>query len=116
MQLGAAIAELCANEPCSKTPTVILASSDLSHYLSPQRTDELDHLVLERVLALDPAELLNVVEEENISMCGVLPTAIMLYAVAGLGAKKARLLQHYHSGALSPMQEVVGYASVAVEI
>jgi MEMO1 family protein len=116
MELGAAIAELCDIEPRNKTPTVILASSDLSHYLSPQRTDELDHMALERVLALDPAELLNVVEEENISMCGVLPTAVMLYAVAGLGAKQARLLKHYHSGAVSPMEEVVGYASVAVEI
>ena len=116
IELGAAIAELCDSEPRDKTPTLILASSDLSHYLSPQRTEELDRMALKRVLALAPAELLKVVEEENISMCGVLPTAVMLYAVSSLGARQARLLKHYHSGDVSPMNEVVGYASVAVEI
>jgi MEMO1 family protein len=115
LELGAAITELCNSEPLAKTPTVILASSDLSHYLSPQRTDELDRMALERVLALNPTDLLNVVEEEDISMCGVIPTVVMLYAVAGLGAKQTRLLKHYHSGEVSPMTEVVGYASVAVE-
>jgi AmmeMemoRadiSam system protein B len=40
----------------------------------------------------------------------------MLYAVAGLGAKRTSLLKHYHSGHVSPMKEVVGYASVAVQI
>ena len=116
MELGAAITELCSSEPLVKTPTVILASSDLSHYLSPERTNELDHMALERVLALNPSDLLNVVEEEDISMCGVIATVVMLYAVAGLGAKQTRLLKHYHSGHVSPMKEVVGYASVAVEI
>jgi AmmeMemoRadiSam system protein B len=115
MKLGAAITELCASEPGGKTSTVVLASSDLSHYLSPERTDELDHMALERVLALNPADLLNVVEDKDISMCGVIPTAVMLYAVAGLGAQQARLLKHYHSGDVSPMRKVVGYASVAVE-
>ena len=116
IELGAAIAGLCAGEPREKPPALILASSDLSHYLSPQQTDEFDRMALERVLALDPAGLLNVVEEENISMCGVIPTVVMLYAVTGLGAQHARLLKHYHSGDVSPMPEVVGYASVAVEI
>jgi len=116
MELGAAITELCVSEPVGKTPTVILASSDLSHYLSPERTDELDHMALERVLTLNPTDLLNVVEEEDISMCGVIPTVVMLYAVMGLGAKRTSLLKHYHSGHVSPMKEVVGYASVAVQI
>ena len=115
MELGAAITELCTTQPDGKAPIVVLASSDLSHYLSPQRTDELDQMALERVLALNPADLLNVVEEKDISMCGVIPTAVMLYAVVGLGAQRGRLLKHYHSGNVSPMERVVGYASVAVE-
>lgn len=123
-KLGAAIAEVCNTEPRSDLPaarqagrrTIILASSDLNHYLSPQETDELDGLALEKVLALDPAGLLNVVEEESISMCGALPTAVMLFAAASLGAKHARLLKHCHSGDVSPMRQVVGYASVAVEL
>jgi AmmeMemoRadiSam system protein B len=48
-------------------------------------------------------------------MCGVIPTTVMLFAAANLGAKQARLLQHYHSGEVTSMKTVVGYASVALE-
>ncbi|MDO8700394.1 MAG: AmmeMemoRadiSam system protein B, partial [Deltaproteobacteria bacterium] len=75
-----------------------------------------DRIALERVLALDAPGLLRVVEDKNISMCGVLPTAVMLFAAATLGVKRARLLKHCHSGDVSPMRKVVGYASVAFEL
>lgn len=114
--LGAAIAALCKTDAVGEQKTVILASSDLSHYLSPKETDRLDRLALEPVLAVDAPGLLRVVEKENISMCGVLPTAVMLFAAAALGVKRARLLKHCHSGDISPMRKVVGYASVAFEI
>ena len=115
-ELGTAIADLCKTDAVSKQKTLILASSDLSHYLSPKETEKLDRMALEQVLALDALGLLRVVEDKNISMCGVLPTAVMLFAAATLGAKRARLLKHCHSGDVSPMRKVVGYASVAVEI
>jgi AmmeMemoRadiSam system protein B len=73
-ELGAAIADLCKTAADGKQKTLILASSDLSHYLSPKETDKLDRMALEPVLAVDPPGLLRVVENENISMCGVLPT------------------------------------------
>ena len=94
----------------------MIASSDLSHYLSPKETERLDRMALEAVLALDPPGLLRTVEEEDISMCGVIPTAVFLFAAKSLGAKEARLLKHCHSGDVVPMREVVGYASVAVEL
>jgi MEMO1 family protein len=112
-ELGAAIAEACRAEADVKA--VVLASSDLSHYLSPEKTEELDRMALEPVLNLDPESLLQVVERENITMCGVLPTAVMLFAAKQLGAKQARLLKHCHSGDVTPMRKVVGYASVAID-
>ena len=115
-ELGAAIADLFKTDANGKQKTIILASSDLSHYLSPKETDRLDRIVLEPVLALDAPRLLRVVDEENISMCGVLPTAVMLFAANALGVKRARLLKHCHSGDVSPMRKVVGYASVALEL
>lgn len=115
-ELGAAIAELCKTAAGGEAKTLILASSDLSHYLSPKETEKLDRMALEPVLAVDPLGLLRVVEEKNISMCGVLPTAVMLFAAAALGVKRARLLKHCHSGDISPMRKVVGYASVAFEL
>ncbi|HTN70484.1 MAG TPA: AmmeMemoRadiSam system protein B [Methylomirabilota bacterium] len=115
IELGAAIAELYEVETRANVRTIILASSDLNHYLSPGEIDKLDRLALEPILALDPSGLWEVVEAETLSMCGVLPTAVMLFAANAVGAKQARLLKHCHSGDVSPMSEVVGYASVAVD-
>lgn len=115
-ELGSAIAEIYKSETAKEVRPVILASSDLSHYLSPRQTDELDRLALDRVLALDPPGLLKVVGENDITMCGVLPTAVMLYAANALGVKRARLLKHCHSGDITRMRNVVGYASVAIEL
>jgi MEMO1 family protein len=115
-ELGAAIADLCKTAADGESKILILASSDLSHYLSPKETERLDRMALEPVLAVDPPGLLRVVEEKNISMCGVLPTAVMLFAAAALGVKRARLLKHCHSGDVSPMRKVVGYASVTFEL
>ena len=112
-ELGGAIAAACQAE--ANTRTLVLASSDLSHYLSPERTEALDRLALQPILALDPEGLLRVIAEENISMCGVIPTAIMLFAVNAMGAQRARLLSHCHSGDVIPMRKVVGYAAVAIE-
>lgn len=113
-QLGEGVARACEANRSSGKKTVVIASSDLSHYLSPAETERLDRLALDQVLALDPSGLLKTVEERDISMCGVLPTATFLFAARFLGAKKARLLKHCHSGDAAPMAEVVGYASVAV--
>ena len=111
-ELGAALAEICT---ASQSESVILASSDLSHYLSPRKTDQIDQIALEPVLNRNPAELLAVIEQKNITMCGVRPAAVMLYAANQMGVKHARLLKHYHSGDVIPMRNVVGYASVALE-
>jgi AmmeMemoRadiSam system protein B len=114
-ELGAAVAAACESAARSGTRAVILASSDLSHYLSPKKTIQLDEIALQEVLALKPADLVRVVERENITMCGVLPTAALLFAGNALGVKRARLLNHCHSGDAVPMRKVVGYASVALE-
>jgi AmmeMemoRadiSam system protein B len=111
--LGHALAEYWAWE--SKR-TVVLASSDLSHYLSPAETERLDRLVIDAVVSLRPAELLATVEKDQITMCGVMPTVVLLYTLSALGVKEGHLLMHCHSGDITPMTEVVGYASVAFEL
>lgn len=114
-ELGSAVADVCQLDSAPRTKTLILASTDLSHYLSPTKTNDLDQLALEPVLNHDPLGLLTLVEQKNISMCGVRPTAVMLYAANQLGVTDARLLKHCHSGDVTPMRKVVGYASVIFE-
>ncbi len=115
-EIGAAVADLFKTSTQSRIRTILMASSDLSHYLSPKETDELDGIVLEEVLALHPQRLIEVAERENITMCGLLPTAVLLVAANNLGLKQACLLKHCHSGDVTPMRKVVGYASVAFEL
>lgn len=114
-QLGRAVAEAHEEAKAAHSKTILLASSDLSHYLSPKETEKLDQMALDPILALDPVGLLKTVEENDISMCGVIPTAVLLFAAKALGARRAELLRHCHSGDVVRMREVVGYASVAVE-
>jgi MEMO1 family protein len=115
-ELGAAVAEIVKKNTQSGNRTVVMASSDLSHYLSPKQTDELDGMALAEVLAQNPRTLIEVTKRKNITMCGVLPTAALLFAASGLGIKQASLLKHCHSGNAVPMRKVVGYASVAFEL
>jgi MEMO1 family protein len=115
-EIGAAIADIARKNARVGTKTVVMASSDLSHYLSPKEAAELDGMALAEVLAVNPRALIDVAERENITMCGVLPTAVLLFAANGLGVKQASLLKHCHSGDAAPMRKVVGYASVAFEL
>ncbi len=115
VHVGEIMAQLYKAETTKGKKTVLIASSDLSHYLSPQETERLDRLAVEQVLSLEPMGLLNTVETANIRMCGVIPTTVLLVAARILGAKRAQLLKHCNSGDVAPMNEVVGYASVAVE-
>ena len=116
IELGTAVADFLRNNRQSGARTIIMASSDLSHYLSPKKTDELDGIALEQVRALNARALIAAAERENITMCGLLPTAALLFAANRLDVKQACLLKHCHSGDITPMRKVVGYASVALEL
>jgi len=115
-ELGTAVADLLRNNRQSRTRTIMMASIDLSHYLSHKETDEWDGIALEQVLALNPRALIAAAERENITMCGLLPTAVLLFAANCLDVKQACLLKHCHSGDVTPMRKVVGYATVALEL
>lgn len=96
-------------------PVLLCASTDMSHFVPADVAAELDTLALERVLALDPAALHDVVRARSISMCGVLPTTVTLFAARSLGATKAELVRYGNSGERSgDYERVVGYAGVVV--
>jgi AmmeMemoRadiSam system protein B len=109
-EAGTAVADVIL---ASGEPVGILASSDLNHYEDQQTTLRKDHRALDAVLALDPAELWRVVRDEDISMCGFIPTTATLIAAKRLGAQQAELLKHATSGDINgDYDHVVGYASL----
>jgi len=110
--LGEALAAAIA---AAGDKVLIIASSDMNHYESDAITRVKDHKAIERVLALDPRGLWDVVMSQNISMCGFGPTVAMLTAAKRLGAKTATLVKYATSGDVSgDLDQVVGYAGIVV--
>jgi MEMO1 family protein len=115
--LGEALADvIAALEENSKEKILIIASSDMNHYESDAITRLKDQKAIDRVLALDARGLWQVVTDEQISMCGVGPAAVMLTAAKLLGATHASLIKYATSGEVSgDYQSVVGYAGITIE-
>lgn len=95
--------------------TLIVASSDMSHYVSQETAREKDFMAIERILDLDARGLYEIVRRENISMCGFQPTTAALVASKILGASKGTLVKYQTSGDVTgDFREVVGYAGIAI--
>lgn len=94
---------------------LIVASSDMSHYESAASARRKDESALQRLLKFDAEGLLSVCRENNITMCGVVPAAVMLIATKELGATSAELAAYGTSGDVTgDNSQVVAYASVTV--
>jgi MEMO1 family protein len=93
---------------------LLLASTDFSHYVPARTADRLDHLAIATILARDPRALYETVRSNDISMCGIAPTTVLLAATRDWPLT-ARLLRWGHSGEVTPMREVVGYAALTLE-
>lgn len=106
--LGEALAKVL-----SKKPALLIASSDMNHYETQEQTIKKDQWALDCIQNRDPEALYKTVHAKNISMCGVIPTTVMLEAVNRLGANQATLVDHKTSGDVSgDFKSVVGYAGV----
>ena len=109
-EIGSAIADVAEHEPIG-----VVASSNLNHYENQESTLRKDQRAIDQVLALDPESLWRVVDEEDISMCGFIPTTTMLIAARKLGATNARLIKHATSGDINgDYSHVVGYAAILI--
>lgn len=99
-----------------KNRTLIVASSDMTHYEPQKDAERKDRLAISKIEALDAVGLYETVYYERISMCGVAPVTAMLFAAKKLGAKNARLLRYRTSGDVTgDYDAVVGYAAMLVE-
>jgi len=94
---------------------LIVASTDMSHYVSQEIAKKKDSLAIEKILDLDAPGLYEVVKTENISMCGFQPTIVAIIASKELKAKKTDLIKYQTSGDISgDYLKVVGYAGIRI--
>lgn len=94
---------------------LVVASTDMSHFVPREEAARKDRKAIDAVLALDPEGLHRVVRREGISMCGFHPTTAMLVAAKALGATRADLVRYTDSGEVTgDLNEVVAYAGLVV--
>jgi len=111
-ELGKAIA---SGIKASGEETMIVTSTDMSHYVPQEVAKRKDFLAINKILALEAKGLYEVVNKENISMCGFQPTTAALVAAKLLGAKKGELVKYQTSGDMTgDYREVVGYAGIKI--
>ncbi|MGH9566961.1 MAG: AmmeMemoRadiSam system protein B, partial [Candidatus Angelobacter sp.] len=111
--LGEAIASVLSEQP---KPVLIISSSDMNHYENDAITRAKDHSAIEQILLLDPQGLADTVKKQEISMCGVWPSVVMLTAAKRMGARAAQLIRYGTSGDIfGDQHRVVGYAGIVIQ-
>lgn len=114
---GEALATLVSASAAAGERTLLVVSSDMSHYLTHDEATACDARALQALAALDAEAFFSVVRKHNISMCGVYPMTVALFALAKLGVSQADVVAYATSGQTgrafgADMNRVVGYAGV----
>ncbi len=95
--------------------TIIVASSDLSHYHPYDVAVKMDHKTLRAIEEWDYLSMLRNFETRVWEACGGGPIVAAMIASERLGAKEAKLLTYANSGdTTGDRSQVVGYGAVAI--
>ena len=108
--VGEALATVLAGKK-----SLIVASSDLSHFYPQEIAQRLDREMMRRIEDFQPEQVLEAESEGAGFACGRGAIAAVLWAARGLGADRVRLLQHATSGDITgDLASVVGYGSAVI--
>lgn len=92
-------------------PAFIIASSDMSHYVSRTEAKQKDEIAFQAIYRLDSRQLLTVVHQHQISMCGSGPVAVAMKVSQQQGATMATLIDYSDSAEeTKDTSHVVAYA------
>ena len=92
---------------------IVIASTDFTHYQPKKQAYIQDMQVIEAIKAMDEKRMMNVVAEQNVTMCGYGPVAATLAAVKQMGANSSELKKYATSGdTTGDNSSVVAYASM----
>ena len=108
--LGVALAKLIHGPD-----TLIVASSDLSHFHPYEQAVQLDRATLAAIEQWDYLTLAHNLESRTWEACGGGPIVAAMIAAERLGANQARVLKYANSGDITGERgRVVGYGAVAL--
>lgn len=106
-RLAAALAKTCGEKR-----VLIVASTDLSHYLPKAEAERVDAGTLKLVKDLDASAIIRRMESGDNFMCGAGPVAVALLYAKKIGKAEARILGRTDSSAAGG--PVVGYLAAAL--
>ena len=92
---------------------LLVISSDMNHYEPEAENRRRDRLALDAMLTGDPTHLIETCRENSISMCGLVPAAIVMQTLINLGETfKVEEICYDNSASRGNPNRVVGYAGV----
>ena len=107
-ETGMAIAKISKNKK-----TMIIGSSDFTHYEENEYAHRQDKSLIEPILNMDVDKFYRILQENQISACGYGAIASTMIACRELGARKGTLAKYATSGDVTgEKRSVVGYASI----
>jgi AmmeMemoRadiSam system protein B len=97
------------------TSTLLVASTDLSHFHPAGEAERRDRIVLGDLESFAPERLMSDIEEGLAEACGGGPLVAVMVAARSLGASSLRVLAYTHSGNVTGENDsVVGYCSAVM--
>lgn len=96
----------------AEEPPLLVISSDMNHFADEEENRRLDRLALDALATGNPQTLLDTCREHQISMCGVVPAALVMATLHKLGQpfRVKELAYATSADAGGDRSRVVGYA------
>jgi AmmeMemoRadiSam system protein B/AmmeMemoRadiSam system protein A len=110
-QFAAGLAKVIRSLP---EPPLLVISSDMNHFSSDSENRRLDEIALAAMESLDPEKLFNTVKSHHISMCGLVPSVIVMETLRLLGTlnRTERVAYATSADISGDKSRVVGYAGM----
>ncbi|EIJ66579.1 memo-like protein [Candidatus Nitrosopumilus salaria BD31] len=108
MDVGNAVSEIA-----KRKNTIIVASSDFTHYEENSFAHKQDKALIEPILDIEVERFYQVLRNKRVTACGYGAMASTMIACKNLGATKGELLSYATSGDVSgDTKSVVGYSAI----
>lgn len=108
--LGGALAEVVKG-----SRSLLVASTDLSHFSSETQANILDHEVLREISAFNPDGLYKLYESGRGQACGIGAVAAIMWAAKSLGADHINIVNYATSASVTgDTTSVVGYGAAVI--
>lgn len=108
--IGDALAEIAKEKN-----TLLIASSDFTHYEPNEVAHKKDKELIKCIEELDLSKYYTVLERLDITACGYSAIASIVHASKLLGAERGELIRYASSGDIAGNKDsVVGYASIVI--